>query len=401
MRAPPFKRRVTILGATGSIGRSTAQVIAEVAASGAGEIEVEALTGGSDVAAMAEMARALRPRFVALADPSRLEPLQAALAGAGIEVKAGPEALIEAAERPADWVMSAIVGVAGMAPTLAAARRGATVALANKESVVCGGALLMEAAAAAGARLIPVDSEHSAIFQVLDRPVRVERVTLTASGGPFRTWPRERMAAVTPEQACAHPNWSMGAKISVDSATLMNKGLELIEAAYLFALPSAQLDILVHPQSIVHSLVAYCDGSVLAQLSCPDMRVPISYALAWPDRAAISAPRLDLAALGALSFERPDTSRFPLLGLARQALETGGAAPAVLNAANETAVHAFLGRRIAFLDIAAVVETVMERFAADQLGEIAKSPSSFDEVYAADASARRAAETIGAKLRAA
>jgi 1-deoxy-D-xylulose-5-phosphate reductoisomerase len=288
-----------------------------------------------------------------------------------------------------------------MRPTLAAVERGATVALANKESVVCAGSLLTAAAAAHGARLIPVDSEHNAIFQVIGPAAGIERVTLTASGGPFRTWTAEAMAGVTPERACEHPNWSMGKKNSIDSATLMNKGLELIEAACLFDLPPAKLDVLVHPQSIVHALVAYCDGSVLAQLAAPDMRTPIAHALAWPLRAAIATPRLDLARIGQLGFEAPDLARFPALGLARAALEAGGAAPAVLNAANETAVEAFLARRIGFLDIAAVVETVLDMLAGDKLGEIAKSPSSFDDVIAADGAGRRAAALETARRRAA
>jgi 1-deoxy-D-xylulose-5-phosphate reductoisomerase len=398
---PAFHRRVTILGATGSIGRSTAAVIEEARASGQAEIEVEALTAGHDVAGLLEIAHRLRPRFVAFAEEKVLPAAREAFAGTGIEVSAGAAALREAAARPADWVMSAIVGAAGMGPTLSAVERGATVALANKESVVCAGRLLTAAAAAHGARLIPVDSEHNAIFQVLGPAAGVERVTLTASGGPFRTWTAEAMAGVSPERACEHPNWSMGKKNSIDSATLMNKGLELIEAACLFDLPPSKLDVLVHPQSIVHALVAYCDGSVLAQLAAPDMRTPIAHALAWPDRASIATPRLDLARVGQLGFEKPDLGRFPALGLARAALEAGGAAPTVLNAANETAVDAFLARRIGFLDIAGVVETVLDMLAGDRLGEIAKSPSSFDDVMAADAAGRRAAAQETARRRAA
>lgn len=384
-------RRITILGATGSIGRSTARVIEELRATGQADFEVEALTASQDVAGLASLVRSLRPRYVALAAETALADARDALAGLDVEVGVGQDALIEAASRPADWVMSAIVGAAGMAPTLAAVRRGATVALANKESVVCGGKLLIEAAAHHGARLIPVDSEHNAIFQVIGPAEGIEKVTLTASGGPFRAWAIEAMANATPEQACEHPNWSMGKKNSIDSATLMNKGLELIEAAYLFDLPPAKLDVLVHPQSIVHALVAYCDGSVLAQLAAPDMRTPIAYALAWPGRAAVSTPRLDLAKAAELRFEAPDLTRFPALGLARAALEAGGVAPTLLNAANETAVEAFLARRIGFLDIARVVETVLELNTAGKLAEIAKSPSSFDEVVLADAAGRRAA----------
>jgi 1-deoxy-D-xylulose-5-phosphate reductoisomerase len=297
--------------------------------------------------------------------------------------------------------MSAITGAAALAPTRAAIDRGASVALANKECLVCAGPLLMDAARRSGATLLPVDSEHNAIFQVLDRPERVEKLTLTASGGPFREWSRERMAAATPDQACAHPNWSMGRKISVDSATLMNKGLELIEAAFLFDAPETRIDVLVHPQSVVHSLVAYCDGSVLAQMAAPDMRIPIAHALAWPDRAAISAARLDLAAVGRLDFFQPDLGRFPALRLAREALRTGGAAPAVLNAANESAVEGFLAGRIGFLDIAAVVEEVLLHWDSQGHGVIAKTPSSFGDVLAVDAAARIAARQAAARRQAA
>jgi 1-deoxy-D-xylulose-5-phosphate reductoisomerase len=297
--------------------------------------------------------------------------------------------------------MSAIVGAAAMRPTLAAIERGATVALANKESLVCAGALMKAAAARSGARLLPVDSEHNAVFQVLGDPARVERITLTASGGPFRTWTRQAMAAAGPAEACKHPNFSMGAKISVDSATLMNKGLELIEAACLFDMPSERLDVVVHPQQAVHALVSYCDGSVLAHLGQPDMRVPIAHALAWPDRIPVAVARLDLVALGQLTFEAPDLERFPALRLARRALTEGGASPAVLNAANETAVAAFLEGRIGFLDIARIVEGVTDSHRAGRLGEIANSPSSFDEVMAADAAARRAAAQETARLNAA
>jgi 1-deoxy-D-xylulose-5-phosphate reductoisomerase len=391
LTTPSFTRSVTLLGATGSVGRSTARVIEELRASGQADIHVEALTAGSDVQGLAALVKSLKPRFVALASETALADAREALSGLNVEVGVGPDALLEAASRPADWVLSAIVGVAGMAPTRAAVRRGATVALANKESVVCGGRLLMDEAARHGAKLIPVDSEHNAVFQAMGAPETIEKVTLTASGGPFRAWALEAMANASPDQACAHPNWSMGKKISIDSATLMNKGLEVIEAAYLFDLPSEKLEVLVHPQSIVHALVAYRDGSVLAQLAAPDMRTPIAYALSWPDRAQVSTPRLDLAKTAQLQFEAPDLTRFPALGLARAALEAGGAAPALLNAANETAVAAFLERRIGFLDIARVVETVLERHSAGQLAEIAKSPSSFDEVVAVDAAGRRAA----------
>lgn len=381
-----LSRRVTILGATGSVGRSTVAVIEELRARGE-DIEVEALTAGRNLTQLADLAARLKPRFVAVADDTKLDEARAALPG--VEVGAGASALEEAASRNADWVMSAIVGAAGLAPTLAAVRRGANVALANKECLVCAGPLMLAAAAQSGARLLPVDSEHNAIFQVLATPDRVERLTLTASGGPFRTWTGEAMAAAGPAEACAHPNWSMGAKISVDSATLMNKGLELIEASYLFGVEPERIEIVVHPQSVVHSLVHYVDGSVLAQMGAPDMRIPISYALAWPDRAPVSTERLDLVKVGQLSFEAPDHGRFPALGLARTALKTSAAATTALNAANEVAVEAFLQGRIGFLDIARLVEDSLGQLAGQ--GLIANSPSSFDEVREIDQAARRTA----------
>ena len=394
-----LRKRVTILGATGSIGRTTADVIDEVRAAGA-EIEVEAITGGRNLEELANLAQRLRPRFVAIAD-ERLGDEARARLPREIEFGAGEGALVEAASRPADWVMSAIVGAAGMAPTLAALRRGAHVALANKESLVCAGALMTATAERAGAKLIPVDSEHSAIFQVLGDIADVERITITASGGPFRLATRQQMAVATPEQALKHPKWRMGPKITIDSATLFNKGLELIEAAHLFGIESERIDVVVHPESIVHSLVSYRDGAVLAQLGAPDMRTPIAYALAWPQRAAVSVQRLNLVEAGPLTFEAPDFDRFPAIGLCRAALSEGGGATAVLNAANETAVEAFLQRRIGFLDIARVVERVLSMLAANTLGEIAKSPSSFDEVIAADAAGRRAATAVALRLKAA
>ncbi len=350
-------RRVTILGSTGSVGCSTIDLIER----NRDRFEVAALSAGNNVALLAEQARKLRPRLAVVADEGRYEALKAALAGTGIEVAAGRAGLIEAAELASDWVMAAIVGAAGLESTLAAVRRGAIVALANKESLVCAGSLVTAEVARSGARLIPVDSEHSAIFQVFDfdRVDQVERIILTASGGPFRTFSREQMERVSPEQAIAHPNWDMGAKISVDSATMMNKGLEVIEAHYLFGLPAEQIDVLVHPQSVIHSCVAYVDGSVLAQMGSPDMRTPIAYALAWPQRMDAPVERLDLAKLGKLTFEAPDFTRFPALRLAREALKAAAAAPTILNAANEIAVAAFLQRRIRFLDIAAVVEAAL------------------------------------------
>jgi 1-deoxy-D-xylulose-5-phosphate reductoisomerase len=393
-------RSVSILGVTGSIGQSTLEVIEQLRAQGA-EVPVEAVTAGRNIAGLVDACRRLKPRYAAVADASLLTQAREALAGLGVEVGAGPQALIEAASRPADWVMSAIVGAAGLEPTMAAIRRGALVALANKECLVCAGPLVIEAARQHGATLLPVDSEHNAIFQVLTHPARVDRLTLTASGGPFRTWTREAMAAARPEQACAHPNWSMGAKISVDSATLMNKGLELIEASYLFDTPEDRIEVLIHPQSIIHSLVHYCDGSVLAQLSAPDMRTPISYALAWPDRAAVATPRLNLADTGALDFQAPDLERFPALNLARAALRAGPGRAAALNAANEIAVGAFLGGRIRFLDICRIVEEALTVLEGSEAGLIAKTPTSLAEVGAVDQAARRAAQRIAGSLAAA
>lgn len=393
-------RTISILGVTGSIGRSTLQVVEELRAAGR-EIEVEAVTAGGNLAALAEACRKLRPRYAAVADPSQLEAARSALSGLGVEVGAGSEALSEAGARPADWVMSAIVGAAGLEPTMAAVRRGATVALANKECLVCAGPLFIDAAKQHGAELLPVDSEHNAIFQVLTHPERVEKLTLTASGGPFRKTSLEAMAAATPDQACAHPRWSMGRKISVDSATLMNKGLELIEAAYLFGYKAQSIDVIVHPESVVHSFVHYIDGSVLAQLGAADMRIPISYALAWPDRAYVSTARLDLAQLASLTFEAPDRAKFPALDLARQALETGAGATAALSAANEVAVEAFLSGRIGFLDICRVVEDSLAALEHPGAAGIAKSPTSFAQVAEVDLAARREARRIAGSLAAA
>ena len=350
-------RAVTILGSTGSVGCSTVDLLERNPDS----FRVEALTAARNVELLADQARRLGARYAVIADPQRYDALREALAGSGIEVGAGPEALVEAAARPADWVMAAIVGYAGLAPTLVAAERGAIVALANKESMVCSGDLLLDAVARSGGSLVPVDSEHSAIFQVLDRSQAhaVERLLLTASGGPFRKSSQAEMEAASPQQAVAHPNWSMGAKISVDSATMMNKGLEMIEAYYLFGVPDDRIEIVVHPQSVIHSMVAYFDGSVLAQLGTPDMRTPIAYALGWPRRIAAPSPRIDWHRLGALTFEPPDPERFPALRLAREALQAGGLAPAILNAANEVAVDAFLSQRIGFLDIARIVERTL------------------------------------------
>jgi len=380
-------RRIAILGATGSVGQSTLDLVRRAN----GAYAVETLTANGNLAGLVALAREFRPRFVALGDPSQHEPLKAALAGTGIASGAGLAALVEAAERPSDWVMAGIVGIAGLAPTMAAVRRGAVVAFANKECMVSAGAVMVAAIRRHGATLIPVDSEHNAIFQVFDfeRPETVERLVLTASGGPFRTWPTAAMARVTPGEAVRHPNWRMGAKISIDSATMMNKGLEVIEAHHLFQMPEDRIDVVVHPQSIVHSLVAYVDGSVLAQLGSPDMRTPIGYALAWPSREATPAARLDLAALAQLTFESPDETRFPALALARAALRGAGGAPTILNAANEVAVAAFLAGRIGFLDIVRVVEGTLERI-------VAPVPATLDAVNALDQESRRvAAERVG------
>ena len=378
-------RRVTILGSTGSVGKSTVDLLLRHPDG----FEVEALTANRNPGALAEQARALRARFAAIADPDHYPALKRALAGTGIEAGCGADALTEAALRPADWVMAAIVGAAGLAPTLSAIRRGAIVALANKEVLVCAGALVMQEVARCGATLLPVDSEHNAIWQCFDlaRVDTIERIILTASGGPFRERAFEDMRRVTPREAVAHPNWSMGAKISVDSATMMNKGLELIEAHHLFQLPLERVEIVVHPQSIVHGAVVYRDGSVLAQLGSPDMRTPIAYTLAWPNRIETPAKRLDLAAVGRLTFEAPDEHRFPALRVAREALVCGGGCPTVLNAANETAVRAFLDGLIGFLDIVETVERTLEAIPGGKL-------ETLDDVYNFDTTARETAASL-------
>lgn len=353
-------RRITILGVTGSVGENTLQLIA---GADPGIFEVVAVTANVNAQALATAAIKLNAKLAVIAQEQYLPALQEALKDTQIEAAAGQTALVAAASEPVDWVMSAIVGTAGLEPTLAAIRQGATVALANKETLVCAGSLAIDEVKAAGATLLPADSEHNAIFQVLDthRPETVDRLILTASGGPFRTSTREHMKTVTPAEAVAHPNWDMGAKISVDSATMMNKGLEIIEASFLFDQPSERIDVLVHPESIVHSMVAYCDGSVLAQLGTPDMKIPIANTLAWPGRMAVDAPKLDLTDLSSLTFEAPDYDRFPSLSMARAALKTGGSAPLVLNAANEIAVAAFLSERLGFLEIADVVAEILDK----------------------------------------
>ncbi len=383
------RRTVTILGATGSVGRSTLDLIER----NRDRFEIAALTAHRDVAGLADLARRFGARRAVIGDPALYGDLGKALAGTDVEAAAGEGAIEEAAASGADWTMAAIVGTAGLKPVMRALEAGGTVALANKEALVSAGQLMMEAAAASGATLLPVDSEHNAIFQCFDRahPASVRRIILTASGGPFRTWPLEAMRTATAAQAVAHPNWSMGAKISVDSATLMNKGLELIEAFHLFPVGAGALDVVVHPQSVIHSLVEYVDGSVLAQLGPADMRVPIAHTLAWPERMATPCERLDLVAIGALGFEAPDEARFPALALARQALSQGGAKPAILNAANEVAVASFLESRLGFLDIASLVGDVLARYNPP-------APASIDEVLEIDREARRVAAVTG-KIR--
>lgn len=383
------RKRLSILGATGSIGSSTLDLVTRDPEA----FEVVALTAQCNVEALAEAARRTRAELAVIGDEHRYGELKRLLAGSDVKAAAGHRAVVAAAAEPADCVMAAIVGAAGLEPTFEAVRQGRRLALANKESLVSAGEALMQALARSGGELIPVDSEHSAALQALTgaAPQSIEKIVLTASGGPFRTWEAERIAAATPEQAVRHPNWPMGAKISVDSASMMNKGLELIEAYHLFPVGKDQLDVVVHPQSIVHCLVSFIDGSVVAQLSNPDMRTPIALALSWPARMTAPTPRLDLVACGRLDFEAPDEQRFPALRLAREALQQGGLAPAVLNAANEVAVEAFLGRAIGFNDIARVVEDCLEMAQGRGLTGAA---ATLEEVLAADAEARRLARSL-------
>jgi 1-deoxy-D-xylulose-5-phosphate reductoisomerase len=378
-------KSVTILGATGSVGQSTLDLIGRTPE----KFVVEAVTAHSDVEGLAKSARATSAKFAVIADPDRLHDLKAALSGTNIEVGAGEDAVIEAARRGADWTMAAIVGCAGLKPVMAALEGGKTLAFANKEALVSAGSIMIDAARRSGATLLPVDSEHNAIFQCLDQsaPKGVHRIVLTASGGPFRMTPLDEMARATPAQAVAHPNWSMGAKISVDSATMMNKGLELIEAHHLFAMPADRLDVVIHPQSVIHSMVEYADGSVLAQLGPTDMRIPIAHTLAWPERMDTPCERLDLAAVGRLDFMAPDYVRFPALKLARDVMVAGGPAPAIMNAANEIAVAAFLDGAIAFGEIANIVARVLERYVPDD-------PVSLADVLAIDSEARRIASAL-------
>jgi 1-deoxy-D-xylulose-5-phosphate reductoisomerase len=385
MSVKPMTQRITILGATGSIGRSTADVVL----AHNGRFKVAAVVGGSNAQKLAEMAKRLRAEFAALSEPAAGPELKAVLAGTAIACGAGPAAVREAVEREADVVVAAITGTAGLVPTHMALQPGRRIALANKESLVSAGAPFMRDARRLEATILPVDSEHNALRQALGagRIEDVVSMTLTASGGPFRTWSRERMAAATPSQASAHPVWSMGAKINIDSASLMNKGLELVEAHHLFGLQPDRFQVLVHPQSIIHGLVQWCDGAVTAGLAAPDMRVPIANCLGEGDRLAFPAQRLDLAAIGSFTFEPPDESRFPCLALARQVLAQGGAMPTVLNAANEIAVEAFIAGRIGFLDIPRIVENTCETSQRRGQG----TPASIEEALAIDHEARQSA----------
>ena len=378
-------RTISILGSTGSVGTQTLDLILAEP----DRYRVRALVGGRNVGLLAEQAKRCHAEIAVINDPAALGTLRSALAGTGITAAAGPSAVRDAAAIPADWTMASIIGMAGLHPTLAAIRRGGAIAFANKEVLVSAGDLMMTAVAEAGATLLPVDSEHNAIFQCLETQNRsaVERIILTASGGPFRQTSREAMATITPEAALRHPVWSMGAKISIDSATMMNKGLEVIEAARLFALTSEAVEVLVHPQSVVHGIVCYSDGSMLAQMGAPDMHIPIAHALGWPERLVTSAKRLDLTSLAKLDFSLPDMVRFPALRVAREVLAAGGAAPAIMNAANEVAVAAFLARRIGFLDIVGTVEAVLDRLGAPPADDL-------DTVIAFDAAARRAADAL-------
>ena len=379
------RRRVSVLGATGSIGTSTLDLVAR----SPDRFEIIALTAGSNAEKLAELAVRHNAKCAAIADASRYDDLKRLLEGTGVEVAGGQIGVCDAARMPADWIMAAIVGAAGLRPTFAAIEQGTCLALANKECLVTAGEVFMAAVKDARVSLLPVDSEHSAVFQALDSsPAHcIEGITITASGGPFRSWDTESMERVSPKDALKHPNWSMGAKITIDSATMMNKGLELIEAYHLFPVSADQLRVVVHPQSIIHSLVHYCDGSVLAQMGMPDMRTPIAYCLAWPDRMSAPTARLDLASLGNLAFEEPDEVRFPALRIAREALAAGGNASIVLNAANEIAVNAFLSEKIGFLSISKVVEATLDAStSASDIGKL--TAKTLNEILAIDQAAR-------------
>ncbi|MCY0092520.1 1-deoxy-D-xylulose-5-phosphate reductoisomerase [Hoeflea ulvae] len=387
----PQRRRISILGATGSIGCNTLDVMSHLG--GRDSFEVPAITGRSNIGLLVEQARSTGAGFAVTADPDRYQELKSALAGTGIEAGAGPAALIEAGERDTDLLMAGIVGIAGLAPTLAAAARGADIALANKECLVSAGDLFTAAIASGGGKLLPVDSEHNAIFQVLEESQRhaVDRIILTASGGPFRNHSRQQMAAVTPEVAAAHPNWAMGLKISIDSASMFNKALEMIEARHLFAMQPDQIEVIIHPQSVIHSMVGYCDGSVLAQLGVPDMRHAIGYAISHPRRTGLPVERLDFAALARLDFAAPDEERFPALALARTAMRRGGLQGAVLNGAKEAALEAFIAGQIGFLDMADIVAAAMDRL------DDGRKAQSIEDVYAADRDARDVAQSLIAR----
>lgn len=383
-------KKISVLGITGSIGKSTLSLLTQ-SCLGMPQFEVVSLSAYKNVSALAEAAILTNAEFAAIGDYTLLEELKHLLKGTNTKCAGGEGAIIEAASRPCDILVSAITGAAALKPTLTAIRQGSNIALANKESIVCAGALLLEEAKKFNSNILPVDSEHNAIFQVLGTKKRVEKLVLTASGGPFRSSSLEDMRNATPSQAVAHPNWSMGAKISVDSATMMNKSLELIEASYLFDIPENRIDILIHPQSIIHSMVSYDDGSVLAQLGMPDMRTPISYALAWPDRMNVpDVKRLDLAEIGLLAFEKPDPQKFPAIGLARECLSLGAWAPNVFNAVNEVAVEAFLNNKIGFMDIIGVTDSVLQLFKTGSYGSIA-NPTNFEDVFELDNLARKEA----------
>ncbi len=380
-------KTITVLGSTGSVGTQTLDIVAE----NPENFHIRALVGGNNLLVLAEQARKFRPELTVCAEAAMLPALRAALAGTGLAAAGGRAAVLEAAAMPADWTMSAITGVAGLEPTLAAVKQGGCIAFANKEALVSAGDVLLRAVAAAGATLLPVDSEHNAIMQALcgSDAKSVDKIILTASGGPFRNLCRDEMRHVMPEAALRHPVWSMGAKISIDSATMMNKCLEIIEAARLFSLPSSRIEVLIHPQSVIHGMVFFADGSVLAQLGTPDMRIPIAHTLAWPKRLSTQAPRLDLAAIARLDFSPPDEAQFPALRLAREVLAAGAGAPTVLNAANEIAVAAYLARKIGFLDIAGIVEAVLQSFGAPPVADL-------EAVLALDFSAREAAKNLTA-----
>lgn len=386
-------RRISIFGVTGSIGESTVDLLQRTQG-----YQVVALSGGRNVPRLAELARTLRAEVAVVADAALLPDLRAALAGSGVEAAAGPDAIIEAALHPADWVMSAIVGAAGLAPGLAALTTGATLALANKESLVTAGPLMLATAAQHGGRILPVDSEHSAIFQALagEDMTAVERIILTASGGALRDWPLEKLSSATLQDALAHPNWAMGQRITIDSASMFNKALEVIEAKEFFGVSPSQIEVIIHPESIIHSAVGFHDGAVMAHLGAPDMRHAIGYALNWPARAPLPVARLDFAALGKLTFRAPDLARYPALRLAQEVMQAGGMAGAVFNAAKEVALDQFIAGQIGFMQMAHLVNATLGRLSADpQLGKVA---SSLDDVLAIDHLARVTARELAAGL---